>query len=211
MSMMNNASITRPVMVKDIAEKLGKSRGCVSFYLAKSNANMQTPTAILIRNTAKEMKYNPVEAKSYAVKTRDGRTTSSWYGGNFKSRQEEIARMQELRGKGYSNAEIAKAIGRSYNAVRNNIGKQDPELTIQNRNMAQHIRAQKNAVRKMYVINKNIAQYNAKVEKHNKMKAELNLLQTQLLSEKPEIMKASQTQINVPQVDLKVLTPTALQ
>lgn len=211
MSMMNNTSITRPVMIKDIAEKLGKSRGCVAFYLAKSNANMQTPTAILIRNTAEEMKYNPAEAKSYAVKIRDGRTTSSWYGGNFKSRQEEIARMNELRNKGYSNAEIAKAIGRSYKTVRLNIGKQDPELTKQNVAMAAHIRAQKNAARKMYVVNKNIAQYNAKVEKHNKMKAELNLLQTELLTEKPEIMKAAQSQINVPQVDLKVLVPTALQ
>ena len=43
------------------------------------------------------------------------------------------------------------------------------------------------------------------------MKAELNLLQTELLTEKPEIMKAAQTQIEFPEINLKTLTPTALQ
>lgn len=204
-------ALNRPVMMNDIAEKLGKSRGCVAFYLAKSTANMQTPTAILIRATAKEMGYNPVEAKSYAVKTRDGRTTNSWYGGNFKSHQEEITRMQELRAKGYSNAEIAKAIGRSYSSVYRNIGAQDPELSWQNSVMAAHIRAQKNAARRQYVLNKPIREYNKRVEAHNKMKAEIAKMEAELRPQTPAIEKAAQIKIDFPLVNLSTLQPTALQ
>lgn len=200
---MNNM-MDRPVTMAEIGAKLGKSRGCVAFYLSKNNLNMQTPTAILIRNTAKEMGYDRKVARTYGG-------FHSWYNGNFKTREEEVARMKELRAKGYSNPEIAKAIGRTTITVLRAIGKQDPELAKQNRIMSAHIRAQKNAARKQFVLNKPIREYNAKVEKHNKMKAELNLLQTELLTEKPEIMKAAQTKIDFPMVDLHTVQPTALQ
>ena len=119
--------------------------------------------------------------------------------------------MSYLRSQGYGNFEIARMAATTPKTVRSHIGNEPVELAKQNRAMAQHIRAQKNAARKQVVINKSIAQYNAKVEKHNKMKAELNLLQTELLTEKPKIMKAAQTEIKFPMVDLKTLQPTALQ
>jgi len=211
MNTFSSVSMNRPVTAHDIAAKLGKSIASVRFYLSKEGKAMNSPSSILINNTAKEMGYDPKASKSYAAKMKDGTKTNSWYGGNFKSRQEEIARMQELRAKGYSNAEIAKAVGRTYESVRKNIGKQDPELTKQNVAMAAHIRAQKNAARKQYVINKPIREYNKKVEQHNKMKAELNMLQLELLEQKPAIEQTAQTKIDFPMVDLHTVQPKALQ
>ena len=134
-----------------------------------------------------------------------------WHNGNFKTHEEEIARMQELRNMGYSNEEIAKSIGRTRNTVRCNIGKQDPELSKQNRVMANHIRAQKNAARRLYVLNKPIREYNKRVEAHNKMKAEIAKMESELLPQLPTIEKAAQIKIDFPLVNLSTLKPTALQ
>lgn len=232
----------RPVTLNDVAAKLGKTRNCVSFYLCKTNENMQTPTAILIRKTAEEMGYGGRRAYPQAVcacgKTFEKRSwnqtlcpecgkahrkeqililskkyngcSMNYFNGNFKTREEEIARMLELRGQGYSNKEIAQKIGRCPETVRYNIGKQDPELTYQNNVMAAKIRAQKNAARKQYVTNKPIREYNKRVEAHNKMKAELNRLQVELLTEKPAIEQAAKVKVDCPALDLHTVQPTAL-
>ena len=160
MSMMNNASVTRPVTAKDVAEKLGKSAYSVAWYLGnKQSKDLQTPTAILVRKTAQEMGYKPHNERTYAEKCAACRPNKFYYNGNFYTKEEEVARMKELRNQGYSNAEIAKIVGRTCGTVLRNIGTQDAELSKQNRVMASHIRAQKNAMRKMYVVNKNITQY----------------------------------------------------
>ena len=59
------STMNRPVTAADIAAKLGKSNGCVKFYLAPTNRGLQTRTAILIRKTAEEMGYNGQAARSY--------------------------------------------------------------------------------------------------------------------------------------------------
>lgn len=206
MTMMNNASV-RPVTAKDVAEKLGKSAYSVAWYLGnKQSKDLQTPTAILVRKTAQEMGYKPRNEWTHTE-----RSAKFYWNGNFHTKEEEIARMQELRAKGYSNAEIAKLVGRTYESVRRNIGKQDPELSRQNVAMAHHIRAQKNAARKLYVLNKPIREYNKRVDEHNKMKAELAQLQLELLEQKPIIEQAAQTKIDFPLVNLATVQPTALQ
>ena len=211
--MMNNAAMNRPVTMKDIAKALNLPIGTVHGYLAKNPTAPFRPGSkvALVRETAKKMGYNPAAARAYARKTKDGRTVKNWYGGNFKSRQEETARMNELRDLGYSNAEIAKAIGRGYLCVLRNIGKQDPELSNQNRAMAQHIRAQKNAARKQYVLNKPIREYNKRVEEHNKLKAQVAKMEAELKPQTPIVEKAAQTKIDFPLVDLHTVQPTALQ
>lgn len=248
------AAMTRPVMLKDIAEKLGMSLSTVTQYM-NPNFPWSGKGVQLVRKTAEEMGYNPNAVRAYCgkknavtrgheaicecgktylkksgsqircpecqqkhykefkhtyEKIRNGRSMN-YYNGNFKTREEEVARMKELRAMGYSNPEIAKAIGRSYKTVWDAIGKQDPELAKQNITMAAHIRAQKNAARKQYVINKPIREYNRRVEQHNQMKAELNKLQTELLTEKPAIVQAAQTKIDFPMIDLHTVQPTALQ
>ena len=119
--------------------------------------------------------------------------------------------MEELRARGYSNAEIAKAIGRSYDTILCAIGKQDPELSKQNVAMGAHIRAQKNAARKQYVINKPIREYNRKVEEHNKMKAKVAQMEAELKPQTPVVEQAAQIQIDFPLIDLHTVQPTQLQ
>ena len=261
------AAMNRPVMLKDVAEKLGMPVSSVAGCLCP-RSKMSKEKIELVRRTVDEMGYVPKAARRFVnqpeVKERfcsicgtklnnvqkkyctscgksvqqqarldwkknntdkmreyrlkwyhkngHGKNTETCYcNGCFHSREDEVRHMKYLREQGYSNSEIAKAIGRSYQAVLMNIGKQDPELSKQNVAMAQHIRAQKNAARKQYVLNKPIREYNAKVEAHNKMKAELALLQVDLLSEKPIIEKAAQTKIEFPMVNLATVQPTALQ
>lgn len=105
------------------------------------------------------------------------RAESYWFNGNFHTKAEETKRMEELRKQGFSNAEIAKKIGRGRQTVYDRIGKQPKEMTMQNIAIGKKIQAQKNAARKQYVINQPIIEYNKKVEEMNKVKAELDALQ----------------------------------
>lgn len=135
----------------------------------------------------------------------------SYRNGNFKTREEEVTRMKELRARGYSNLEIAKAIGRTYLTVLHAIGKQDRELWKQNVAMAAHIRAQKNAARKQYVVNKPIREYNKRVEEHNALKAKVAQMEAELKPQIPVVEKVAQIKIDFPMVDLHTVQPTALQ
>ena len=254
----NAASTTRPVMLKDVAEKLGMPVSSVRDCMG-NHPRMAQKKVELVRQTAKEMGYDRRAIGSYAgqqnrfnnkprvygegtcscgnvfakhgarqiycpvcakekhkecqriyIKKTNGRSMN-WYNGNFKTKEEEIARMKELREMGYSNHEIARAVGRANNTVYRNIGKQDHELWRQNVIMATKYRAQKNAARKQYLVNKPIREYNKRVEQHNRIKAELAQLQVALLSEKPEIEKAAQTKIDFPMMQMETVQPVALQ
>ena len=126
--------------------------------------------------------------------------------------------MIALRNEGYSNTEIGKRVGRHAKTVLRRIGCQDAELSRQNVAMAQHIRAQKNAARRQYVVNKPIREHNARVEAANKKKAELLAMQAELTAmqenikaEQPSIEQAAQTTIDFPMFDLHTVQPTALQ
>ena len=236
----NPVAAMTPVTAKDIAAKLGKTLSAVQISLSKARKNVRTPAVVQVMKAAEEMgfkgkgdqgvcvdcgnTYTKVNSKQlicpecrklrnreHARKMRGSSLAGGWFGGNFNTREEETARMKELREMGYSNKEIADKIGRSYAMVYNNLGKQDPILSKQNVAMSQHIRAQKNAARKQYVVNKPIREYNAKVEAHNKLKAEVARMEKELKPQTPAIEKAAQTKIDFPLVDLHTLQPTALQ
>lgn len=267
MTMMNNAnqnsSSTRPVMLKDIAEKLGMPIHSVSACL-QTHSKMAQKKIELVRQTAEEMGYDAMAVRSYNgaqtkgkprpfyktnvygektcpscgtaftpasgsqiychvckathrkehnrvySKIRRGGSMNYW-NGNFKTKEEEIARMKELRAMGYSNHEIAKAVGRTDNTVRCNIGKQDRELWRQNTTMAAKYRAQKNAARKQYVVNKPIREYNRKVEAHNKLKAQVAQMELELKPQINAIEKAAQTKIEFPMMQMETVKPVALQ
>lgn len=214
---MNTISMNRPVTARDIAAALRLNLGTVRAYLNKDN-NRNSATAQRVREYAAKVGYDPRKAEQYSNDLRKesqlyARTTeikTYYYNGNFRTKEEEVARMKELREQGFSNVEIAKKVGRSQHTVFRKIGKQDEELTYQNRVFGQKIRAQKNAARKLYVVNKKVVEYNKKVEKHNKMKAELNILQLELLEQKSSIEQTAQTVIEMPMIDLRTVQPTAL-
>lgn len=216
MTMMNNSAV-RPVTIRDIAAALHMNPRTVSVYLY--DRNRTSANALRVREYAESVGFDGKKAREFTFAhmtearqhAKEMEVRYYYHNGNFGTKEAEVQRMKELRDMGYSNREIAQKIGRTWCMVYQYIGKQDPELSRQNRSMAAHIRAQKNAARRQYVLNKPIREYNEKVAKHNKMKAELNLLQTELLVCKPEIMKAAQTEIKFPLVDLKTVQPTALQ
>lgn len=226
MTMMNEnaASITRPVTMKDIAEKLGLSVGTVKQYLSPKYHWNGTGVQ-LVRKTAEEMGYDPKAVLAYTGALRKGKswkwqrhteksnpTPSPRYnGGNFFTKEEEMERMKELRDMGYSNVEIARKVGRSYLTVLVNIGKQDPELSQQNREMAQKYRAQKNAARKQYLVNKPIREYNKRVKEHNDLKAKIAQMEMELKPQIPAIEKAAQTKIEFPMMKMETIQPVAFQ
>lgn len=209
---MENNMMNRPVTAADIAARLNMSVATVRIAMSdKSSAivGLSQKTVARVRETAKQMGYNPKAAMIYGA---------WYYDGNFKTKEEEVSRMLELRGQGYSNAEIAAKVGRSYLTVLGAIGKQDEELSRQNRSMGQHIRAQKAAARRQYVINKPIREHNAKVAAAQKKQAEIEAAlaklaeeQAAIKAEQPAIEQVAQTKIEFPLFDLHTVQPTALQ
>lgn len=252
----NMMNANRPVLVSDIAAKLGMCKNSVQNCLRK-NPTMSQAKIALVRKTAEQMGYDPQTAKRYGKGIGKGKKPefrekecakcqmvfvptsgrqkyclacakemqkaydaawkkahpvhATYHNGNFKTREAELARMKELRAIGYSNPEIAKAIGRSYNMVLNNIGPQDLDLWKQNVAMGAHIRAQKNAARKQYVVNKPIREYNKRVEEHNALKAKVAQMEAELKPQTPVVEKVAQIKIDFPLIDLHTVQPTALQ
>lgn len=210
------AAMNRPVTVRDIAAALHMNPSTVMVYLHKDS---NTPSVLRVKEYAQKVGYDGKAAQEFNnTHWHDARkhakeTDVRYYycGGNFASKEAEVQRMKELRDLGYSNREIARKVGRSNNTVYNAIGPQDPELTKQSHMMASHIRAQKNAARKQYVLNRPILEYNAKVEEHNKLKAEVARMEKELKFKTPSIEKAAQIKIDFPLVNLSTLQPTALQ
>lgn len=192
------------VSMEDIAKTLGVSIHTVKrAYANTDHRNVELESRI--RKAGQIMGYIPGHKKPYKIKP-----AYFWYGGNYHSKADEVARMKQLRQEGYTNQEIARKIGRAYNTVLNNIGKQDPLMTETTRQMAAASRKQKSAARAAYVRNKPIAEYNAKVQEHNELKAKLNALQVELLTEKPQIEQAAKIAVTAPQMNLVNLQPTAL-
>lgn len=205
------AAMNRPVTSRDIAAALHLNPSTVKVYLMGNNSG---GTAQRVMEYAKKVGYDPKKAAEYGrthQRAKKVKVESYYHNGNYHTKEAEIARMRELREQGYSNREIAQKLGRNVTMVYDNIGAQDPELSKQNRAMAQRIRAQKNAARKQYVTNKPIIEYNKRVDEHNRIKAELAQLQMELLTQKPAIVQAAQTKIDFPLIDLHTVQPTALQ
>lgn len=194
----------KPVTMRDIAAKLGVSFRTVQRAFAKTDGRNQE-VAQAIRTAAQIMGYIPGRSKPRTVKP-----DKFWHSGNFLSRDAEIARMRQLRAEGYTNAEIARKLGRSYGTVYNTIGKQDAAMTKMSVQMAGAARAQKSAVRAAYVRNKPIAAYNAKVQELTDLRAKVNALETELAAAKPAIDKAAAKVVEMPVVALANLQPTAL-
>ena len=192
------------VFLEDISKALGVSIQTVKRAYANTD-HRNSELENKIRQAGQIMGYIPGRKKPHSVTP-----VSFWWGGNYHNKADEVARMKQLRAEGYNNQEIAQKIGRAYNTVLNNIGKQDPLMTKTTRQMAAASRKQKSAARAAYVRNKPIAEYNAKVQEHNELKAKLNALQVELLTEKPQIEQTAKITVTAPQMNLVNLQPTAL-
>ena len=189
------AAMNRPVSVKDIANVLQFPVGTVGRYLSSSHTAKPGSKAELVKETAAKMGY----------------LNRNYRNMPFHSMQEAQDYMRHLRDGGFGNTEIAQRAGVTVVTVRRYIGPTPADLAKHNRMMGQKIRAQKNAARKAYVRNKPILEYNARVEEHNKLKAQVARMEAELKPQMPAIEKAAQIQIAFPMIDLKTVQPTALQ
>ena len=134
------------------------------------------------------------------------RAEGYWFNGNYRTKTEETARMKQLRAEGFSNAEIAKKIGRSLNTVWRAIGAQPEDMTKQNIALGPKIRAQKNAARKQYLINKPIIEYNRKVAEAEKVQAQLDELKKDLSIKKVAAEKSARAKVKCPSFSLETTT-----
>ena len=145
------------------------------------------------------------------------RADSYWYGGCFHTKSEETNRMLELRANGFSNAEIAKKIGRCRSTVCQSIGVQSKELTKFNRSNGSKLRAQKNTLRKQFVANEQVTAYNRKVDECKQKQAELaelkvlvgNMEQTIRKDEK-RVARLANKVIKCPDIELHTVQMSAL-
>jgi len=275
---MENTSINalnRPVMAKDIAEKLGLPVATVKNYLSKEYP-WNGKTVRLVRETAAQMGYDPKKALEYTGKMSKGtpkphsamtqqkiadafgtsiasvnralkgklnnkelaakileyalqhgyenhtspeykakkaaeKAANTWWCSTaFRTREEMITYMTHLRDLGFGNMEIAKKAGVTPITVRRNIGATPAELAKHNRTVGAKLGVVKRMARAVYIRNKSIAEYNAKVDERNALKEKMEKLEAEIAQQQPAVEKLAAKKIPVPQLDLAALSPTAL-
>ena len=169
----NTNTMSNPVVVtaRDIAEKLGVKVSTVYNCFSKT-PTLSAKTIAKVRATAEEMGYDPKLARKVRRPLRKYETF--YRNGNFHTKEEEVAHMLALREKGFSNAEIAKKIGRGYLMVLKSIGAQPEDMTKANRIHGQEYRAAETARRKAYVESHKVAVHNETVCKLNELTEKMN-------------------------------------
>lgn len=176
---MNTLSVSgghNPVKIitaKDIAEKLGMKVSAVHRCFMKKPMGKAAVVEKVLK-TAEEMGYDTRKARGCRTKIAAPKPEKFWCNGNFHSHKEEVARMLALREEGFSNAEIAKKIGRDRRCVTKNIGAQPTDMTKANRIHGQEHRAAENARRKAYVESHKVAVHNETVRKVNELTEKMN-------------------------------------
>ena len=171
----NDQNITqiKRVTQSEIAERVGCSTSVVSNAL-KGVGAVSDELKVRIVNAATELGYVP---------------RHNYHKGNFASHKEEVDYMLQLRDEGYTNAEIAKKIGRCYLTVLNNIGKQPAELTAISGSVAQFIQAHREQLRKAYVLQREVDRHNAMVESVDALNARIASMEDALKSLRDEQTK----------------------
>lgn len=173
----NTNTMSNPVKVitaRDIAEKLGVGVTTIHNCLTGYTCGYAKETVEKIQATAKEMGYDPKKARGRRSKTMEPKPEKFWCNGNYHSREEEVARMMTLREEGFSNAEIAKKLGRAILTVRRNIGAQPADMTKGNRIEGARNRWAKESRRKAYVESHKVTVHNDTVRKVNELTEKMN-------------------------------------
>lgn len=205
-------TIDGPVTQTKIAEIAGTSVGSVCRALAGGESVFFDD----IRKLASMYGYENPKDPAVIEKRKAEKKAKEYYRGTpFHSAEERKEYMLRLREQGYGNFEIARKAGTVPRTVRSWIGKEPAELAKHNRTMAAKFRAQKNAARKVYLHNQKVADFNAKAEQHNAIKAEAERLMAQAkkmeAALKPEEQKiAAMAMPAVPLVNLTTVQPTQL-
>ena len=145
--------VERRVTQRDIAKAAGVSKGTVANIMTgyPHDKYYSAETKEKVLNAAKELGYirRNIADRDEPFRIKVGKQEEHfYYNGNFHSRDEEVRHMRYLRVKGYTNAEIAKKIGRSYVTVYKAIGKQPEEYTKMSKKLSGKRISSANAARR---------------------------------------------------------------
>lgn len=145
--------IERRVTQRDIAKAVGVSRNTVANVIIgfPHDIHYSAETKKKVLDAAKELGYirHIIADRDEPFRIKVGKQEEHfYYNGNFHSREEEVQHMRYLRAKGYTNAEIAKKIGRNYVTVYKKIGKQPEEYTKMSRRLSGERISSANAARR---------------------------------------------------------------
>jgi hypothetical protein len=130
--------IEKRITYMDIAKETGFSKSTVTNIMVggKWRVPYSVKTVEKVLAAAKALGYVPHRIKDREDKRRmtviKPNKKKYWRNRNYASREEEMARMYELRGEGYSNEQIAAKIGCGYLTVLRTIGYQPDEITRAN-------------------------------------------------------------------------------
>ena len=198
-----NTATKRMPTHKEIAAVLGVGAGTVSKSLEENHGHVAKSTVERVQAKAREMGWIPRSERPAPDKRR-------WCNTVFESRQKMVETMLDLRKSGYGNTTIAKKCGVVTVTVRRNIGPTPPSLMHHNRVVAQALRTQKNAARKLYLRNLPVAEYNDKVAIYKKLEAEAAEAKRKAEEAKAQAEEAAKRIVAVPKVNLAALKPTPL-
>lgn len=217
---------TKANTMREIAEHLGISHQTVRNALcASSSLRMSDEMVSVIKEAVQKLDFvshRSAEGKQRTIDRLNAvRRARFYYGGNFHSEAEEIARMRQLREEGYTNMQIATKVGRSYHCVLAKIGKQPADMTANSKVSSGIEKARKYQDRKLYVANHTIRVYNSTLDEIRKLREEADMLKSKadklerdMAKLEPEVKKALKiATVPLQQVaaDLANAEPTTLQ
>lgn len=182
--------MTNQQIITTVAKNMNIAERTASIYIScKKNKRKSANSA---RQMALDLGYKTREARRKEKEMEYLRTH------NFPSKEAETLRMEYLREQGYSNAQIARKIGRSALTVRRRIGVQSKEMTIANVRYAMQRRAADKEHRRQIMAAKVVRQYNEKVTEMDayRIKAEeavkiSNKLREEVEQMRPEAVEAA--------------------
>lgn len=178
-----NVTPNRVVTIKDVAAKAGVTYGTACNCMSKNPGHASAKTIAKVKKAAAELGYNV--AVTYSVRQHAPANPL------FASREAETASMRKLRSEGCGNAEIAHRCGVTVPTVNKRIGTQPVEITIANKKLAGKVRTAKTQIKKVYVHQQLIADYNAKVEALNAEMAKVKQMASEIEAMKKNAAKAS--------------------
>lgn len=164
-----------PVTARDVAMKAGVSLGTARSCLnSKKAVKYSQSTVSKVMQAAQEIGYNAQTALKY------GRGRRSPANSVFASREAETTAMQQLRKSGHTDAEISHRCGVCYQTVVNRIGTQPAELTKASQKLAGKVRSAKAGIKRAYVQQQCIQEYNALAAQLNEHMLEAQKLQASI-------------------------------
>ena len=168
------------VTARDIATRTGFSVVSVQKALGSAPTTLSPATVQQIRDVAAEMGYDatPYHPKGYLHRS------------NFPSPEVELERMEILRSQGYSNADIARKTGTSYQRVLYRLGKQPKAITKMNCAASAIGRHLRSIQRERYQLQPKLEEYSAAQAQLEQLQAEETALRAKVVQLRRYVRRA---------------------